>query len=175
MIFFYIKALHIIFVITWFSGLFYIVRLFIYSAEANEKQEPERSILLKQFGIMQSRLWYIITWPSAILTLIFGTWVAILYGSLPMWLIVKLIFVLGLFIYHLSLQKIFKQQESGNFKWSSQKLRLWNEIATLFLSAIVMLAVVKELLNAVWGFFSLIGIALILMIATKLYKKYRKA
>ncbi|MDQ6902378.1 MAG: CopD family protein [Bacteroidota bacterium] len=175
MIFFYIKALHIIFVITWFSGLFYIVRLFIYSAEANEKPEPERTILLKQFGIMQSRLWYIITWPSAILTLIFGTWVAILYGSLPMWLIVKLIFVLGLFIYHLSLQKIFKQQESGNFKWSSQKLRLWNEIATLFLFAIVMLAVVKELLNAVWGFFSLIGIALILMIATKLYKKYRKA
>ncbi len=174
MIFFYIKALHIIFVITWFSGLFYIVRLFIYSAEANEKQEPERTILLKQFGIMQSRLWYIITWPSAILTLIFGAWIAILYGSLPMWLIVKIIFVLGLFIYHLSLQKIFKQQQNENFKWSSQKLRLWNEVATLFLFAIVMLAVAKELLSAVWGFFSLIGIALILMIATKLYKKYRK-
>lgn len=174
MIFYYIKALHIIFVVTWFSGLFYIVRLFIYSAEANEKEEPERTILLKQFGIMQSRLWYIITWPSAILTLIFGTWIAILYGSLPMWLIVKLIFVLGLFIYHLSLQKIFKQQQNENFKWSSQKLRLWNEVATLFLFAIVMLAVVKELLSAAWGFFSLIGIALILMIATKLYKKYRK-
>jgi len=150
------------------------VRLFIYSAEANEKEEPERTILLKQFGIMQSRLWYIITWPSAILTLIFGTWIGILYGSLPMWLIVKLIFVLGLFIYHLSLQKIFKQQQNENFKWSSQKLRLWNEVATLFLFAIVMIAVVKELLDAVWGFLSLIGIAVILMIATKLYKKYRK-
>lgn len=174
MILLYVKALHIIFVITWFSGLFYIVRLFIYSAEANEKQEPERTILLKQIGIMQSRLWYIIAWPSAILTLIFGTWIGILYGSLPMWLIVKLVFVLGLFIYHLSLQKIFKQQQNENFKWSSQKLRLWNEVATLFLFAIVMLVVVKELLNAVWGFFSLIGIALILAIATKLYKKYRK-
>lgn len=174
MILLYVKALHIIFVITWFSGLFYIVRLFIYSAEANEKREPERTILLKQIGIMQSRLWYIIAWPSAILTLIFGTWIGILYGSLPMWLIVKLVFVLGLFIYHLSLQKIFKQQQNENFKWSSQKLRLWNEVATLFLFAIVMLVVVKELLNAVWGFFSLIGIALILAIATKLYKKYRK-
>jgi protoporphyrinogen IX oxidase len=174
MIFFYIKALHIIFVITWFAGLFYIVRLFIYSAEANEKPEPDRGILLKQLGIMQSRLWYIITWPSAILTLIFGIWIAILYGSLPSWLLVKLIFVLGLFIYHLSLQSIFKQQQHENFKWSSQKLRLWNELATLFLFAIVILAVVKELLSAVWGFAGLIGIAMILMIAIKLYNKYRK-
>lgn len=166
--------MHIIFVITWFSGLFYIVRLFIYSAEANEKPEPERTILLKQLGIMQSRLWYIITWPSAILTLIFGTWIGVLYGSLPTWLLVKLIFVLGLFIYHLSLHKIFKQQEKGNFHWSSQKLRIWNELATLFLFAIVMLAVVKELLNAIWGVASLIAFAFILMIAIKLYKKYRK-
>lgn len=95
MLYFYIKALHIIFVITWFSGLFYIVRLFIYSAEANEKPEPDRGILLKELGIMQSRLWYIITWPSAILTLIFGTWMGILYGSLPSWLLVKLVFVWG--------------------------------------------------------------------------------
>ncbi|HEU5364474.1 MAG TPA: CopD family protein, partial [Hanamia sp.] len=86
--YFYIKALHIIFVVTWFSGLFYIVRLFVYSAEANEKPEPERSVLLKQFGIMQKRLWYGITWPSAVLTLIFGTWMGILYGSLPTWLLV---------------------------------------------------------------------------------------
>src|SRR5665647_965217 len=174
MTYFYIKALHIIFVITWFAGLFYIVRLFIYSAEANERQEPERTIILKQLGIMQSRLWYIITWPSAILTLIFGTWIGMIYGSLPMWLLVKLIFVLGLFIYHLSLQKIFTMQQNGNFSWSSQKLRIWNELATLFLFAIVMLAVVKELLVAVWGLAGLIAFALVLMIAIKLYKKYRK-
>lgn len=172
--YFYIKALHIIFVVTWFSGLFYIVRLFIYSTEANGKPEPERAILLKQLGIMQNRLWYIITWPSAILTLIFGIWIGILYGSLPIWLLVKLIFVLGLFIYHLSLHKIFKQQEKGNFHWSSQKLRIWNELATLFLFAIVMLAVVKQLLNAIWGLASLIAFAFILMIAIKMYKKYRK-
>ena len=174
MLYFYIKALHIIFVITWFSGLFYIVRLFIYSAEANEKPEPERGILLKNLGIMQSRLWYIITWPSAILTLIFGTWIGLLYGSLPTWLLVKLIFVLGLFIYHLSLQKIFADQKKGNFHWSSHQLRIWNEVATLLLFAIVMLAVVKELLDAVWGMVGLFALGLLLFIAIRLYKRARR-
>lgn len=171
--YFYVKALHIIFVVTWFSGLFYIVRLFVYSAEANLKSEPDRSILLNQFSVMQKRLWYGITWPSAILTIIFGTWIGLLYSSLPNWLMVKLIFVLLLFIYHLSLHSIFRQQQKENFKWSSQKLRLWNELATLFLVAIVMLAVVKELISFVWGIVGLIAFAVILLIAIKMYKKYR--
>lgn len=174
MTYFYIKALHIIFVITWFAGLFYIVRLFVYSAEANDKSEPERSILLKQFGLMQKRLWYGITWPSAILTLIFGTWIGILYGSLPTWLLVKLFFVLGLFIYQLSLQSIFNQQQKENFKWTSQRLRMWNEVATLFLISIVMLAVVKELLSLFWGIGVLLVFTALLLLAIKLYKKYRK-
>ena len=172
--YFYIKALHIIFVVTWFSGLFYIVRLFVYNAEAHTKIEPERTVLMKQFGVMQKRLLYGITWPSAILTLIFGTWMGILYGSLPPWLLIKLFFVLCLFIYHLSLHKIFKQQQREDFRWSSQKLRMWNELATLFLIAIVMLAVVKQLLSVVWGLSVLIVIAILLMIAIKAYKKYRK-
>lgn len=171
--YFYVKALHIIFVVTWFSGLFYIVRLFVYSAEANLKTEPERSILLNQFGVMQKRLWYGITWPSAVLTLIFGSWIGLLYGSLPTWLSVKLIFVLFLFIYHLSLHSIFRQQQKENFKWSSQKLRMWNELATLFLIAIVMLAVVKELMSFVWGIVGIMGFAVLLLIAIKIYKKYR--
>ncbi|MCE2744011.1 MAG: CopD family protein, partial [Fluviicola sp.] len=69
-----VKALHIIFVVSWFAGLFYMVRLFIYDAEANLKSEPEKSILQKQFQIMQSRLWWIITTPAMILSVIFGTW-----------------------------------------------------------------------------------------------------
>ena len=170
----YIKALHIIFVVTWFAGLFYIVRLFIYSAEANIKSEPERSILFKQLALMQNRLWYIITWPSAILTLIFGGWLWYLYGSLPTWLLVKLCFVLGLFLYHLSLHVIFKQQSKGLFKYSSQQLRMWNELATLFLIIIVMLAVVKQMLSVVWGIAVLFAFAIVMMIAIKLYKKYRK-
>jgi len=174
MIYFYIKALHIIFIVTWFAGLFYMVRLFVYSAESNTKSEPERTILLRQFGIMKKRLWYGITWPSAILTLIFGTWIGILYGSLPTWLLVKLFFVLGLFIYHLSLQSIFSQQQKENFKWSSQKLRMWNEVATIFLIAIVMLAVVKELLSVVWSLAVLVAFTFLLLLAIRVYKKYRK-
>lgn len=172
--YFYVKALHIIFVVTWFSGLFYIVRLFVYNAEANTKTEPERSILMKQYGIMQKRLWYGITWPSAILTLIFGTWMGLLYGSLPMWLLIKLIFVLGLFIYHLSLHRIFIQQQRGIFKWTSQRLRIWNELATIFLICIVMLAVVKQLLDVAWAVGILIAFSLLLFLAIKIYKKYRK-
>jgi len=171
--YFYIKALHIIFVVTWFSGLFYIVRLFVYSAEANAKPEPERSILLKQFAIMQKRLWYGITWPSAILTLIFGTWLWYLFGSLPTWLLVKLLFVLGLFFYHLSLHAIFKQQAKDLFKYSSQQLRLWNEIATLFLFTIVMIAVVKQILSVVWAIAGIVAFAIVLLVAIKLYKKFR--
>jgi putative membrane protein len=123
---------------------------------------------------MQKRLWYGITWPSAILTLIFGTWIGIIYGSLPTWLLVKLIFVLGLFLYQLSLQSIFNQQQKENFKWTSQRLRMWNEVATLFLIAIVMLAVVKELLSLVWGVGVLAAVTLLLLLAIKIYKKYRK-
>src|SRR6476661_6146732 len=99
----YIKALHIIFVVTWFSGLFYIVRLFIYTTEANEKPEPERTILIKQFQIMMKRLWYGITWPSAVLTLLFGlytlfygNWNRVLFDEAGRWLLIKLIFVVFL-------------------------------------------------------------------------------
>ncbi len=172
--YFYIKALHIIFVVTWFSGLFYIVRLFVYSAEANQKPEPEKSILLKQFSLMQKRLWYGITWPSAILTLIFGGWLWYLFGSLPTWLLVKLCFVVGLFIYHISLHIIFKQQSKGIYKYSSQQLRIWNELATLFLIILIMLAVVKQMLSVAGAIAGLIAFAFVLMMAIKLYKKYRK-
>lgn len=171
--YFYIKALHIIFVVTWFSGLFYIVRLFVYNTEANTKAEPERAILLKQYRIMQKRLWYGITWPSAILTIVFGCWLWYLYGSLPNWLLIKLCFVAGLFFYHLSLQVIFVQQSTGVFKYSSQQLRTWNEVATLFLITIVMLAVVKQMLSIIWGIAGLVVFTIILLAAIKLYKKFR--
>ena len=133
----YIKALHIIFIVTWFSGLFYMVRLFVYHAEAAEKPEPERTILQKQFQLMLRRLWMGITWPSAILTLIFGPWMMILLGTIPTWLVIKLGFVVGLYLYHFSLQAIYRQQMRGVFRYSSQQLRIWNEVATIFLVAIV--------------------------------------
>lgn len=170
----YIKALHIIFIVTWFSGMFYIVRLFIYNTEAGERPGPESLVLRKQFTIMIRRLWLGITWPSAILTLIFGPWVWWMMGSFPRWLLVKLIFVVALYCYHLSLHAIYRQQMKGLFKYSSQQLRIWNELATLFLFAIVFIAVVKDSMSWLRALGALALLAIILMIAIKLYKKIRE-
>jgi len=169
----YVKALHIIFIVTWFSGLFYIVRLFVYNAEAAEKPEPERTVLQDQFRIMIRRLWMGITWPSAILTLIFGPWMMILLGSMPTWLAIKLGFVVGLYGYHFSLQVIYRQQMRGVFRFSSQQLRIWNEVATIFLVAIVMLVVVKQNMSWAWGLLGLVAFVVLLMSAIKIYKVIR--
>lgn len=170
----YIKALHIIFVVTWFAGMFYMPRLFIYNAEAAAKPEPVRDALREQFGVMQKRLWYGITWPSAVLTLILGSTTWYLLGVTPTWLVIKLAFVLGLYVYHFSLHMIFKQQQQGIFKYSSQQLRIWNEVATIFLVAIVMLVVVKQSLSFVWGITGLLLFVVLLMSAIKIYKYLRE-
>ena len=171
--YFYIKALHIIFIVTWFAGMFYMPRLFIYNTEAQEKEAVEKSILQKQFTIMMTRLWYGITWPSAVLTLLFGPWTWLMLNALPQWLLVKLVFVVFLYGYHFSLHRIYKQQVHGIFKYSSQQLRIWNEVATIFLVAIVMLATVKQGLSAVWGLGGLALFVILLMSAIKLYKNIR--
>ena len=169
----YIKALHIIFIVTWFSGMFYIVRLFIYNTEASEKSDPEKNILQGQFSVMIKRLWIGITWPSAILTLIFGVWMGFLYGSIPTWLWIKLGFVAALYVYHFTLQKIYTEQMNGMFRFTSQQLRIWNEVATVLLIAIVMLAVVKQSISLVWGLTGLILSIILLMSAIKIYKMVR--
>jgi len=170
----YIKAIHIIFVVTWFAGMFYMPRFFIYNTEANDKPESERSVLRKQFEVMMKRLWFGITWPSAVLTLIFGPWMWYLLGSLPTWLVIKLCFVLGLYGYHFTLDAIYKQQVRGIFKYSSQQLRIWNEVATLFLVAIVILAVVKQNISVVWGLIGLVILAVLLMSGVRIYKLMRR-
>src|SRR5664279_3626438 len=169
----YIKALHIIFIVTWFSGMFYIVRLYIYNTEASEKTDPEREILLRQFGIMIKRLWLGITWPSAILTLIFGPWIWYLMGSTPDWLLVKLAFVLMLYLYHFSLHILYREQSKGIFRFSSQKLRLWNEMATLLLFAIVFLASVKQSLSWIFGIAGIVSLTAVLILGIRIYKKLR--
>jgi len=169
----YIKALHIIFIVTWFAGMFYMPRLFIYNTEAAERPQPERNILQKQFSMMIRRLWLGITWPSAALTLIFGPWIWYLMGSFPQWLLIKLGFVIGLYAYHVTLHIVYRQQMKGVFKYSSQQLRIWNEVATIFLVAIVMLAVVKQNISVVWGIVGLIAFVILLMSAIKIYKLIR--
>ena len=170
----YVKAIHIIFIVTWFAGMFYIPRLFIYNTEASAKPEPDRQILQAQFAIMMKRLWYGITWPSAVLTVIFGGWMGFLYGSIPSWLGLKLGFVALLYAYHFTLHKIYLQQSKQIFKYSSQQLRVWNEIATILLVAIVVLVAVKQQLSAVWAILGLAGFIILILSAVKIYKHLRK-
>lgn len=172
----YIKALHIIFVVSWFAGLFYIVRLFIYFAEAEEKEETAKSILQTQYKLMSKRLWYIITWPSAILASFFAFWMLYLEPSylLMPWMHVKLSFVLALYFYHAGCHKIFIQQQKGIVKYTSFKLRIWNEVATILLFAIVFLVVLKSTISWIWGVVGIILFGVLMMLGIKLYKNIRK-
>lgn len=172
--YFYIKALHIIFIVTWFSGMFYIVRLFIYNTEAQAKDELEKKILTAQFSIMIKRLWLGITWPSAVLTLIFGFWMASFFNPIPTWLWIKLGFVALLYAYHFTLQRLYSDEMKGIFHFSSNQLRIWNEVATILLIAIVMLVSVKESMSWLWGLIGLFLFIGVLMSAIKIYKLFRE-
>tara|TARA_Y100000385_G_scaffold194747_1_gene201619 strand:+ start:36744 stop:37280 length:537 start_codon:yes stop_codon:yes gene_type:complete len=171
----YIKSLHLIFVITWFAGLFYIPRIFIYHIEACEKIASEREILSTQLKLMAKRLWYIITWPSAILAILFGSWLLALapYWFEQSWMHAKLGFVVLLIIYHLKTHFIFKDLQRDIIKYSSNFMRIWNEGATLILFAVVFLVLLKSTLNMVYGLLGLVGLAVLLMLGIKLYKSTR--
>lgn len=171
----YIKALHLIFVITWFAGLFYIPRLFIYQIEAYQKEEPEKSILSNQFKLMTKRLWYIITWPSAILASIFAF---ILLFMIPEWLQqpwmhVKLGFVVLLYAYHIKCHLIFKQLQKDVVKWTSNQMRIWNEGSTLILFSVIFLVIVRDAINWIYGVIGIFVLAIMLMLGIRLYKRIR--
>ncbi|MEX0288937.1 MAG: CopD family protein [Flavobacteriaceae bacterium] len=170
------KSLHLIFLITWFAGLFYMPRLFIYHIEASLKQEPERQILSTQFKIMSKRLCYIITWPSAILATVFAVWLLILMpGWLEQaWMHVKLALVVLLICYHLKTDQIFRQLQSDEIKYSSKFMRIWNEGATLFLFAIVFLAILKSAFNWIYGLIGIVVLGILLMLGIRLYRSIRK-
>ena len=172
----YVLALHIIFVVSWMAGLFYIVRLFIYHTEANEKPEPDRTILQKQFVVMESKLWNIITTPAMILAVAAGMRMLQLNPSLleTDWMWVKLAFVAGLLIYHFICQNIISQLKRGRFWMTSTQLRLWNELATIFLVAIVFTVILKSAIDWIYGLLGLVAFAAIIMIAVKIYKKQRE-
>lgn len=172
----YLKAAHIIFIVTWFAGMFYMPRLFVYIVEAHAKPEPEKSIVLKQLKMMASRLWFGITWPSAVITLGLGASMVI---NQPEWLTfgfmhIKLTLVFFLYLYHISLHIIFRQLQNDVVKYTSTHMRIWNEVATLFLISIVFLIVLKNALSMLWGLAGLLAVTILIMIGIRTYKKFRK-
>lgn len=171
----YIKALHLIFIITWFAGLFYIPRLFVYQIESSFKPSPEKEILGKQLRLMAKRLWTIITWPSAILAFFFGLILFYLNPNLVYfgWMQVKLGFIVLLIIYHLQTQVYYKQLQNGIVKKTSNFMRLWNEGATFILFAVIFLVLLKSSFNWIFGVLGIFILGVLLMLGFKLYKNIR--
>ena len=171
----YIKSLHLIFVITWFAGLFYIPRLFVYQIEAFHKPSPDKEILGKQLKLMAKRLWFIIAWPSAVLATLFAIWLLILVPSWleQGWMHVKLAYVVLLFLYHYKTHIYFKQLQNDIVKVSSNYMRIWNEGATFILFAVVFLVILKSSINWIFGVIGIIVLGILLMLGFRLYKNIR--
>ena len=172
----YFKALHIIFMVTWFAGLFYIVRLYIYIVEAWQKNEPEKSLLEKQLLVMANRLWYIITWPGMVFTAIFGVLLILANPGLMQngWFHVKLSLVVLLILYHLNTGLILKKISKRNLRMSAQKLRMYNELPTIFLFTIVFLVVLKDAASLLFALTGTVALGVLLMVGIQVYKKFRK-
>lgn len=162
--------------VSWMAGLFYGVRLFIYHTEAAAKAEPERQILTKEYAKITARLWNIITMPAMILTIMAGFAMIYINPSLLKmpWMHVKLGFVGLLLLYHFICQKIMLNLRNGIFSRSSTQLRLWNEVATILLVAIVFTVILKSTIDWFFGLIGLIVFAVLIMSAVKIYKNYRE-
>jgi putative membrane protein len=172
----YIKALHLIFVVTWFAGLFYIPRLFVYQIEAFHKPSPEKEILGKQLKLMTKRLWFIITWPSAVLATIFAILLLIAIPSWleASWMHVKLGFVFLLYLYQFKTHQMYKQLQNDDVRYSSNFMRLWNEGATFILFAVVFLVTLKSSINWIFGVIGIFVLGILLMLGFKIYKRIRE-
>mgnify|MGYP002742198108 FL=1 len=170
------KCIHIIFVVSYFAGLFYMVRLFIYHTEALEKEEPERSILHKQFSFMEERLWNIITVPALILMVLSGIymfyamqWVYFTQG----WMHVKLLFIVFLFVYHYYSWRIMKRLQAGQTTLTSVQLRMLNEVATIILFVVVFAVVLRGYFVAYWyaSLLAFVAMGVLIMLVVKLVNK----
>jgi putative membrane protein len=171
----YIKALHLIFVITYFAGLFYMPRLMVYMVQAAERPQPEADIIIPQLQLMMRRLWQIITVPSAILGLIFGLWMLWINPFLlgKSWMLVKLVFVGLLILYHIQTHRFYKAFLQRNCQRSASFFRIWNEGATLILFAVIFLAILKDSIHWIFGLLVLFGLTFLLMLGIRVYKLYR--
>ena len=167
-----LKTIHLIAVVCWFAGLFYMGRLFIYHKEAEKKEKIEKNILQNQYKIMANRLMYIITWPSTIITSFFGFYMLYENSSLISlnWMKVKLVFVFILISYTFITQALLNQLNKNKIKFSDFTLRLWNEIATLLLISIISLAVLKSSISWLNSILIFIAIGITLMLLIRLYK-----
>lgn len=176
MAYYWFKAFHLIGIVVWFAGLFYLVRLFVYHAEAEQEPEPARSILKKQYEIMEKRLYGIITTPGMIVAVamaigLISTEPEILKST---WLHIKLTFVVLLLAYHYFCQRIMKKLAAGECQWTGQQFRALNEAPTILLVLIVLLAVFKNNLPLDLTTWLVAALVITMAASIQLYAKKRR-
>jgi protoporphyrinogen IX oxidase len=169
----YIKALHLVGVVSWFAGLLYIVRLFVYHVEAAQKNQI---VIVEQFRIMERRLWYGITSPAMHITLFAGLWMMwqIRAWELP-WFHAKIFWLLCLFVYHFYVGRWRKALATKGPQKSSKFFRLQNEVATVLLLAIVFTAVTKEAIAALYALWGFLVLAIAILGGMRAYSRSKAA
>jgi protoporphyrinogen IX oxidase len=154
-----LKVLHVISVIVWVGVLLYMPRLLIYQTEANNKTEPDRSILINQYKIMAKNLWIKVGWPAAILTIIFGLGIMSPYFS-TVWFWVKMGFVVALLGYHHVIHFANKNLQKDKYTKTVAQLKTMNQVGFLFILSIVTLAVMKSTID---NFLIIAGVAVLVV------------
>ncbi|MCM1985222.1 protoporphyrinogen oxidase HemJ [Lyngbya confervoides] len=174
--YFWFKAFHIIGVVVWFAGLFYLVRLFIYHVEAKDEPDPAPAILKKQYELMEKRLLNIITTPGMIVTVVCAIGLLVTQPEWihQGWLHAKLALVGALIGYHFYCIRLMKQLHTDTCQWSGQQLRALNEAPTLLLVAIVLLAVFKNNLPTDLTVWLIFGLVIFMAATIQLYAKKRR-
>ena len=176
MSYYWLKTFHIVGVVVWFAGLFYLVRLLVYHQEAEQKENPAKDILQAQFTIMENRLYSIITKPGMYVTV--GTALGLLYVlpgyHMMAWLHAKLFFVFVLILYHFYCAKVMREIQQGCSTWSAQKLRALNELPTLLLILIVMLVIFKDEFPRSASVWLMVFLVVTMVASIQLYAKKRR-
>jgi protoporphyrinogen IX oxidase len=176
MTYLWFKAFHLVGLVAWFAGLFYLPRLFVYHAEANDQPEPARTILQQQYQLMEKRLYHLIMNPAMVLTLVMAIAMLIIAPSLlkDTWLQVKIGLVGCLVVYHYYCGRLIKQMAVGHFRLNGQQFRWFNEVPTVFFVMIVLLAVFKNSLPTSAASWSVLAIAIAMAAIIQLYAKKRR-
>ena len=171
----YLKAFHVVGFVAWFAGLFYWLRIFVYLAESLDREAPAREILFEQFTRMERRVYAIIVVPGLVLTWACGVGMLIVNPAYlgEGWLQLKLGLLVGLAGFQAYAKTYIRRAEAAPAGLRSERLRLLNEVPTVFLLAVVLLAVLRNSLDAVAAFGIVATFIVGLGAGVRYYRGYR--
>ena len=170
------KTFHIIGVVVWFAGLFYLVRLFIYHVEAAEQEQPIRAAFEQQYGLMERRLANIITTPGMVVAVSCAVGLLVVNPSWlqQSWMHAKLLFVAFLLGYHWLCYRLMGQLQRDECGWSGRQLRALNELPTLLLVIVVLLLVFKQQFPTGAATWLTVGLVVFMAASIQFYARWRR-